>query len=231
MKAATQRRILLSGHRVNYEVVVSKAARKTRVRVGPGGVAVTQPPDVSDEDVSAFLRRNENWVLAQLDRVSGLRALRRPILRQLGEILYRGNPTPVRVEFVDTKARGNLVGWTDGEIIVRRGAGTRTPAVRGLENWLRREAGPRLRIAFPPWPRASGSNPAASTSWASVRNGATARPAGISRSTGVSSSRRISCSTISSRTRSCIWPFRTIPPSSGSRCRASARRRNGRNSG
>ena len=140
MKAATQRRILLSGHRVDYEVVVSKAARRTRVRVGPGGVAVTQPADASDDDVSAFLCRNENWVLAQLDRVSGLRALRRPALRQLGEILYRGNPTPVRVEFVDTKARGNLVGWTDGEITVRRGAHAQTPAVRGLENWLRRDA-------------------------------------------------------------------------------------------
>lgn len=62
------------------------------------------------------------------------------IERQLGQILYRGKPTPVRVKFVDTKARGNLVGWTDGQIIVRRGEETRTPAVRGLENWLRREA-------------------------------------------------------------------------------------------
>ena len=35
----------------------------------------------------------------------------------------------------------------------------------------------------------------------------------------------------SSRTRWCIWPSRTTPPSSGSRCRASARRRNGRSSG
>ena len=140
MKVVTQRRIVLGGHRVNYEVVVSKAARQTRVRVGPGGVAVTLPLEVSEDDVSAFLLRNESWVLAQLDRVSGLRTLRRPIVRQLGEILYRGNPTPVRVEFADTKARGNLVGWTDGEIIVRRGAHAQTPAVRGLENWLRRDA-------------------------------------------------------------------------------------------
>ena len=115
MKAAKQRQIVLSSHRVNYDVFVSKAARQIRVRVGPGGVAVTQPANVGEDDVSAFLRRNENWVLAQLDRVAGLRSLRRPALRQLGQVLYRGNPTPVRVEFVDTKARG-------------------------LENWLRREA-------------------------------------------------------------------------------------------
>ena len=54
------------------------------------------------------------------------------IERQSGQILYRGNPTPVRVEFVDTKARGNLVGWTGGQIIVRCGTDTRTPAARGL---------------------------------------------------------------------------------------------------
>ena len=59
---------------------------------------------------------------------------------QPGEILYRGESTPVRLEIADTKARGNLVRWSDGEIIVRRGLETRTSAARGLENWLRRQA-------------------------------------------------------------------------------------------
>ena len=97
-----------------------------------------KPADASDGEVSAFLRRNESWVLAQINRVANLRALRRPLRRKSGEILYRGELTPVRVEFVDTKARGNRVAWSDGEIVVRRGPETQTPAVRGLENWLRR---------------------------------------------------------------------------------------------
>lgn len=140
MKAVTQQRIVLRGNRVDYAVVVSKGARQSRIRVGPGGVEVVQPVGASDVDVSTFLRRNESWVLAQLDRVASLRALRRPVLRQSGEILYRGELTPVRVEFVDTKARGNRVVWSDGEIVVRRGTETQTPAVRGLENWLRGQA-------------------------------------------------------------------------------------------
>ena len=140
MKAVTHQRIVLRGSRVDYDVIVSKAAKRTRIRVGPGGVEVVQPPGASDEDVSAFLHRNASWVLAQLDRVASLRALRRPARRQSGEILYRGKATTVRVECVDTKARGNRVAWSDGEIVVRRGPETPTPAARGLENWLRGQA-------------------------------------------------------------------------------------------
>ena len=140
MKAVTQQRIVLRGSRVDYDVVVSRVARQTRIRVGPGGVEVVQPAGASDGDVSAFLRRNESWVLAQLDRVASLRMLRRPVRRQSGEILYRGELTPVRVEFVETKARGNRVVLSEREIVVRRGPETQTPAVRGLENWLRGQA-------------------------------------------------------------------------------------------
>ena len=149
MKAITQQRIVLRDTAVDYHVVVSRAARQTRIRVGPGGVEVVQPASASAGDVSAFLRRNESWVLAQLDRVASLRALRRPVLRRSGEILYRGKSTPVRVECVDTKARGNRVTWTDGEIVVRRGPETQTPAVRGLENWLRRQARSALADYLP----------------------------------------------------------------------------------
>ena len=140
MKAVTQRRIVLRGSQVNYNVVASKGARQTRVRVGPGGVEVVRPVSANDEDVSAFLRRNESWLLAQLDRVASFGALRRPVRRQSGDILYRGESTPVRVEFVDTNARGNRVAWREGEIVVRRGPETQTPAARGLENWLRGQA-------------------------------------------------------------------------------------------
>ena len=140
MKAVTQQRIVLRGSHVDYDLVVSKAARHTRVRVGPGGVEVVQPAATSDEEVTAFLRQNQTWVLAQLDRVASFRALRRPARRQSGEILYRGELTRVRVEFVDTKAHGNRVALSEEEIVVRRGPETQTPAVRGLENWLRGQA-------------------------------------------------------------------------------------------
>ena len=149
MRASTQRRIVLRGNRVDYQVVVSKAARQSRLRIGPAGVEVIQPVGVGDAEASTFLRRNESWVLAQLDRVSRLRTLRRPARRPLGEMLYRGEPTAVRVEIAAIKARGNFVRLSEGEIIVRRGPETRTRAARGLENWLRRQARSAIADCLP----------------------------------------------------------------------------------
>ena len=140
MKAVTRHQIVLRGHPVDYDLVVSGVARQARIRVGPGGVEVVQPAEANDADASAFLHRNAGWVLAQLERVTNFRALRRPERRASGEILYRGELTPLRVEFVDTKARGNRVVLNEGGIVVRRGPETQTPAVRGLENWLRGRA-------------------------------------------------------------------------------------------
>ena len=138
MKAATQHQIRLGGRRVDYRVVRSRTARKLRVRVGPNGVV--QPAARNGEDVSAFLDRNEAWIRDQLQRVERLRSVRRPAQRRVGEILFRGEPTQVRVQATETRARGNVVDFIDGEIVVRRGAGSQTPAARSLENWLRKQA-------------------------------------------------------------------------------------------
>ena len=145
MKSSTQRRIQLGSTTVDYNLVISKAAHQSRLRVGPSGVEVIQPVGSGVADASSFLLRNERWVLAQLERVSTLSSLRRPDSFQTGEILYRGESTLVRVVIADTKARGNLVSWSEGEITVQRGLYTITSAAHGLENWLRRKA--RSRIA------------------------------------------------------------------------------------
>ncbi len=160
MKATTHERIVLRGRRVDYDVIVSKDARQSRIRVGPGGVEVVRPAAASHAEASAFLRRNESWLLAQLDRVESLRALRRPVRRQSGEILYRGESTPVRVEYVDTKARGNRVALTGREIVVRRGPQTQTPAARGLENWLRKQARSAITEYLPEVTARIGQKPA-----------------------------------------------------------------------
>lgn len=140
MKSTTQHQIRLGGRRVAYRVVHSRTARKLRLRVGPNGVDVVQPMARKSEEVAAFLDRNSVWVLAQLKRVERLRGLRRSEQRRVGEILFRGEPTRVRVETTATRARGNRVVFMGGEIVVRRGARSQTPAVRSLENWLRKEA-------------------------------------------------------------------------------------------
>lgn len=140
MREITQHQIQLGGRRVDYHVVRSRAARKLRLRVGPNGVEVVQPAERNTEEVSAFLDRNGAWILDQLQRMERLRSVRRPEQRRVGEILFRGEPTRVRIETTRTRAHGNTVVFVDGEIVVRRGTGSRTPVARSLENWLRKQA-------------------------------------------------------------------------------------------
>jgi len=140
MKVATQHQIRLGGRRVDYRVVRSRAARRLRVRVGPNGVEVLQPATRNGDDVSAFLDRNETWIRDQLQRVERLRSVRRPEQRRTGEILFRGEPTRLRIETTGARARGNAIGPANGEIVIQRGVGSRTPVARSLENWLRKQA-------------------------------------------------------------------------------------------
>ena len=99
MKSASSHETRLGGRRIEYRILRSRAARKLRLRVGPDGVEVVQPADRDGAHVAAFLGRNEAWILDQLKRVARLHGVRRrPALRPAGQILFRGEPTKVRVE-------------------------------------------------------------------------------------------------------------------------------------
>src|SRR5882672_168406 len=140
MKSATHHLIRLDGRRVAYRIVRSRTAQKLRLRVGPNGVEVVRPAARKSNEVAAFMDRNAIWILAQLKRVKRLRGLRRSEQRRVGEILFRGEPTQVRVETTGTRARGNRVAFVDGEIVVRRGAVSQSSAARSLVKWLRKQA-------------------------------------------------------------------------------------------
>lgn len=140
MQSSTQHRIRLGGRVVDYRLTRSKAARKLRVRVGPNGVEVVQPSTRNGEDVSEFLSTNRDWILDQLARAERLRGVRRSVHRRVGEILFRGEPTRIRVQTTSSRAAGNAVCFVDGEIVVSRGPRSRTPVARSLERWLRSEA-------------------------------------------------------------------------------------------
>jgi len=143
-------------------VVCSRAARKLRVRVGPNGVEVVQPAARNGGDVSVFLERNEAWILDQLQRVE--RTSQRAAARAApgGRDSLSREPTQVRVEATETRARGNVVDFIDGEIVVRRGAGSQTPAARSLENWLRKQARMEIKTTSPSSPRAFDIAPSGS---------------------------------------------------------------------
>jgi len=140
MKSSTLHHIELGGRVVDYWLVRSKTARRIRVRVGPDGVEIVEPISRNCQDVPDFLAANARWVVDQLDRAEQLRGLRRATRREGREILFRGEPTLIRVEATISRAAGNVVRLVDGEIHVSRGAGSRTRVARSLELWLRREA-------------------------------------------------------------------------------------------
>lgn len=140
MRTATKHTIRLGRRRLDFRVVRSKSAKKLRVRVGLDGVEVVQPHSRTGPEVFAFLEQHRTWVLDQMARIERLRVVRRPQKRSRSEILFRGEPTRVRIETASTQARGNAVRFVAGEIVVRRGSGSQTPTARSLENWLRRQA-------------------------------------------------------------------------------------------
>jgi predicted metal-dependent hydrolase len=140
MKPATEHQIQLSGRQVTYRLRSSTTARKLRVRVGPNGVEVVQPTGRKSEDVPVFLDHSKKWIIDQLQRVERMRSIRLSERRSVGEIPFLGNLTKVRVETTETRARGNRVELIGQEIVVRRGAASRTPVAKGLENWLRKQA-------------------------------------------------------------------------------------------
>lgn len=140
MQTAKELSIQLQGRCVNYRVVLSRSARKLRVRVGPRGVEVIQPTGRSASDVESFLIERAQWVLDELKRAEQLQAIRRPDPRVAARILFRGKPTQVRFDGCQLGGRGNKVTLADDDIVIRRGGGSSTPPHRSLERWLRAQA-------------------------------------------------------------------------------------------
>lgn len=140
MRTAHAYTIDLDGRRVEYRLVSSRTARRLLVRVGPSGVEVIQPTGRTGVDVESFLVARTPWVLDQLQRVERLRAVRRPKQRMANLILYRGEPTRIRLDNWYPRARSNKVSLQGDEIVVLCGGSSMTLPHRSLELWLRAQA-------------------------------------------------------------------------------------------
>ena len=107
-----------------------------------------------------FLRANERWILAQLERTARLRDIRRPNRSCASEILFRGQPTPICVMPAPGLGGQNKVEFRDGTLAIHKGASSHTPLDRSLENWLRKDARTaiqaQLRSVLPKLKRAPG---------------------------------------------------------------------------
>ena len=140
MKPATLSSIQLAGRQVDYRLIPSKAAKTLRVRVGPAGVEVVQPAARKAGEVEAFLHANDEWIIAQLERVERLYPVRRPQTRAGGEILYRGASTSVQVIDHAHRQGPAKVVFEQERLIIVRGRTSRIAPAKTLENWLRKQA-------------------------------------------------------------------------------------------
>ena len=139
MKAvAEEQQVELGGRTIRFRVVRSSAAGKLRIRVGWQGVEVVQPAGRASEEVSGFLRSNQAWVLNQLRRVESFQKVRLPSSRKTGEILWRGERTPVRVKA--GKRSGIEVVHQNGRLTIRSSSANGVVVARAFEKWLRGEA-------------------------------------------------------------------------------------------
>lgn len=134
-----RRTLELGGRRVEYTVRFSAQAKRVRVRVGPAGVEVVVPAGQPERRATEFLREHETWVRAQLERVERLKVIRPP-RSGAKTILLRGREVAVVLETDPARPGTNLVEAAGDRLVVRRGSYSRTPLVRTLENWLRRQA-------------------------------------------------------------------------------------------
>ena len=132
--------ILLAGKQVEFRLIPSKAATKLRVRVGIAGVEVIQPSDRDPSAAYDFLRANTAWIINELERVKRFRSIRKPSRNVTGQILFRGELTPVQIEKQRERTGANRVVYDCGKVVIRRSAVSHTMPARSLENWLRRQA-------------------------------------------------------------------------------------------
>jgi predicted metal-dependent hydrolase len=140
MRTTTQHQIRLGNRRIDYRVVHSPAAQKLRLRVGPNGVDVIKPKARNADDILAFLDKSARWLVREIDRVERLGNFRRSEPLRIGEILYRGEPTAIRIEVSAKPIARCTVQIVEGSIVIRPNRSSRTPMARVLEKWLRKQA-------------------------------------------------------------------------------------------
>jgi predicted metal-dependent hydrolase len=140
IRATTLKHLLLDGQDVAYRVVRSKTAKKLRIRVKSDGVEVIVPDGRDVREGIAFIAKNQDWVVEQLERAKQLRAVKRPQKRMWGQVLFQGEPVPIKMVQIDSWMAPNKVAFEEGVVSIICGSNARTPAPRSLENWLRKQA-------------------------------------------------------------------------------------------
>jgi predicted metal-dependent hydrolase len=137
MTITEQRSITLRGKNVAYQLKESTRSTRVRITVSQNGVALVTPVGFPPRQAEAFLLRNADWVLQQLEKHQKLAAKTQRNTLPPDVILYEGAPTQVVVvEETQRKSRAR-VDAADGRLIVRVPAGASAAVPAGLEAYLR----------------------------------------------------------------------------------------------
>lgn len=118
--------------------------QKLRIKVGPDGIKVVLPEGRDSNEAATFVEDNRDWVAEQLERTRKLLAARRPQRLADGRIAFRGEVVAVRVVRLDDWRAPNKVALDGSVITITCSLGSKTPARRSLENWLRKQARERI---------------------------------------------------------------------------------------
>ncbi len=140
LRISTIQSMDVNGRMMAYRLVSSKSARRLRIRVGLDGVEVVHPAGRAVGDIKGFLAKHCGWISEQMERVERLRVIRLPKPEEKGMILFRGLPTPVRIERISERKGPNRVTFVNRELLLEISGSSRTSAVRSLENWLRKQS-------------------------------------------------------------------------------------------
>lgn len=144
-----------AGRILNVTLSRRSNAKRLTMRVRDGALALTTPPDVSQNDASAFIRKHFDWVLEQL-------IAEEKSLNQIDDqidasdpgapsIWYHGNPTPVRL-IRDQHHHGRTrITHHDDQITITMPSFDPSSRLRPhalLEDWLKKEARTKIKSSL-----------------------------------------------------------------------------------
>lgn len=159
MPTTEKHTINLQGKTIEYTLKQSQRSRRVRVSVSESGVSLIIPYGYPPRDGEAFLLRNADWVLQQLEkhRRHAARVGQKSLPADV--ILLRGVPTHIVVlEEPQRKARIR-VDEEKGNLILRIPAGRRESIPAGLENHLREMARDQIETCVATQARRMGVRP------------------------------------------------------------------------
>lgn len=148
IRSTTEHTLPLCGREIVCHLTRSAVAKKVRLKVTLGGLEIVVPEGRQPEDGFAFLRENEKWAAMELERSKRRQAIRRPVKKQSGNILFRGEYIPVRVVHVEAWRGQNRVRLERGAVTIHCSPRNRTTLARSLENWLRSQAREQITMSL-----------------------------------------------------------------------------------